>query len=340
MSDATLKRITLGNLGTAYLQTGQVPKAIACYEQALALARENKDSQGECVVLNWLGNCYGNLGLIQQAIDYYEQSLSIAREITSRKDEGHALGNLGNRYAELGQTRRAIEVYEQALAICREIGDRRGEGADLSNIAERYGELGDFQRALEYYELALANAREIGNRYGEAKRLRGMAEILIDQTRYTQALSHLQESVEIGAELNSPEVNNEAHYSLALAHLYSGNLPVARAAAQQARQYDYPLENHNVVALLGVVALRQNDSPAAREAFSAALAHAEGLLAHTPDYFEALDAKALALTGMGEIENARAAYQAARAVNSDPGIVQRATRLLNQLEGVTKFWEE
>jgi hypothetical protein len=63
------------------------------------------------------------------------------------------------------------------------------------------------------------------------------------------------------------------------------------------------------------------------------------VLAHTPEHFAALDARALALAGLGEIEDARAAYQAARAVNSDLGIVQRATRLLNQLEGVPKFWE-
>jgi len=38
-------------------------------------------------------------------------------------------------------------------------------------------------------------------------------------------------------------------------------------------------------------------------------------------------------------DNARAAYQAARKINSDTGVVQRATRLLNQLAGVPKFWE-
>jgi tetratricopeptide (TPR) repeat protein len=240
----------------------------------------------------------------------------------------------------LGQTRRAIELHEQALAIHREIGDRQGEGADLSNLGSRYSELGDFQRALGYYQLALANAREIGNRYGEAKRLRGVAEVFIDQTYYTQALSHLQESAKIGAELNSPEVNNETHYFLALAHLFSGDLPAARAAAEQARRYDVPQNNHNVLALLGVVALRQNDAPAAREAFAASLAHAESLLTQTPEYLGALDARALALAGLGQIEEAHAAYQAARAVNSDAGVVQRATRLLSQLKGVPRFWEE
>ena len=88
LTDPTLKRISVGNLGMCYCSTGQVQKAIACYERALALAREAKNRQAE----------------------------------------GALLGNLGNCYAGLGQTARAIESYEQALVIAREIGDRRGKG--------------------------------------------------------------------------------------------------------------------------------------------------------------------------------------------------------------------
>ncbi len=328
----------LTGLGNCYADLGQTGRAIEYYEQALAIQREIGDRRGEGSALGNLGNCYYALGQTGRAVELYEQALAIRREIGDRRGEGSNLTGLGNCYADLGQTGRAIEYYEQALAIQREIGDRRGEGSDLNNLGSCYGELGDFPRALEYYELALANAREIGNRYGEAKRLRGMADILIDQARYAQALPLLQESLKIGAELNSPEVNSEAYYDLALAHLYAGDLPAARAAAEQARQYDWPQNNPAVLALLGLIAGRQKDLSAAAEAFSAALTQAEGLLAHTPDHYAALEAQALALAGLGKIEEARAAYQAARALNSGSGVVQRATRLLDQLEGIARFW--
>ncbi len=200
----------------------------------------------------------------------------------------------------MGQINRALEVYEQALAIRREIGDQNGEGIDLHNLAA----------------------------------------VFIDERRYPEAIQHCLDSLKIEQELHSPGSSSLANSYLALAHLYSGDLPAARTAAEQARRYDLPENNHNVLALLGVVALRQNDAPAAREAFSAALAHADGLLAHTPELFDALDARALALAGLGQIEDARAAYQAARAINSEAGVVQRASRLLGQLEGVARFWEE
>ncbi len=78
--------------------------------------------------------------------------------------------------------------------------------------------------------------------------------------------------------------------------------------------------------------LDRRDTPAAREALSAALQAADALLVHTPENYDALDARSLALTGLGGIEDARA-------INSDPGIVQRAARLLNQLPGVPRFWD-
>jgi tetratricopeptide (TPR) repeat protein len=40
LGNERLKQNSLGNLGTAYRNIGQIPKAIACYEQALTLAQE------------------------------------------------------------------------------------------------------------------------------------------------------------------------------------------------------------------------------------------------------------------------------------------------------------
>jgi len=382
LSDPTLERRSVGNLGSAHYSMGQVQKAITCYEQALTSAREMKDRQAEGAWLGNLGNCYaelgqtaraigyceqalaiareigdqggegrhlGNLGncyaesgQTARAIEYYEQALAIAREVGDRSGEGARLGNLGNRYAELGQTARAIEYYGQALAIAREIGDRRGEGADLGNLGNCYAELGQTARAIEYYGQALAIRREIGDRRGEGTDLGNLAEVLIDEGRYAEAIHHARESVRIAEEISTPA--SFVNSTLALAHLYAGDLPAARAAAEAARQYDEPQFSHYALALLGVVALRQEEREAAREAFAAAVAQADGLLVHTGQYYVALDSKGLALCGLAlcearrnpvsarnQVSEAVAAYRAARDVNRETGIVGRVLRLFDAL---------
>jgi len=337
LGDPTLETISVGNLGSACYRMGQVQKAISCYEQALAIARQQKDRQGETAWLGNLGNCYADLGQTARAIECYEQPLAIAREIGDRRREGAALGNLGSRYAELGQTARAIEYYEQALAIAREIGDRRGEGSRLGNLGSRYAGLGQTARAIEYHEQALAIDREIGDRQGEGDDLDNLAEALIDEGRYGEAVQRALESVEIGEEISSPRLGSFSNGRLALAHLCAGDLPAARAAAETARQYDVPENNHYALALLGIVALRQGDRAAAQEAFAAAVAQADALLAHTPQYYRALDSRGLALCGLALCEarnlvsEAVAAFRAARAINRDVGIVSRVLCLFDAL---------
>ncbi len=352
LDDPDFKSTSLGNLGTAYRNIGQVQRAISCYEQAVAMSRERKNRQAEGAWLGGLGLCYSNLGQTSRAIEYHEQALAISREIGDRRGEGTRLGNLGSRYSALGQTSRAIEYHEQALAISREIGDRRGEGRHLGNLGSCYSALGQTNRAIEYHEQALVIRREIGDRAGEGADLGNLAEILIDEGRYADAIQRAKESVKIAEEINSPTLGNFCNGYLALAHFYAGNLSSAREAAETARRHDVPQNNHNVLALLGVIEVRlvqgneyenlkdvkrKSDFARAAEAFTAAVQHAEQMLAHSAQNYDALDAKGLACSGLALCEGAQhvtaaiAAFRAARAINKDAGIVKRVLRLLDEL---------
>ena len=114
-------------------------------------------------------------------------------------------------------------------------------------------------------------------------------------------------------------------------------MPAARAAAEAARVHDVPKNNHNILALLGLIALRQGDRVASVEAFSAAISHADVMLERCEQNYEALDAKGLALAGLAVLEGGQraaeaiAAFRAARAITSAPGIVGRVRRLLDAL---------
>ncbi|NLF75121.1 MAG: tetratricopeptide repeat protein [Chloroflexi bacterium] len=337
LSDRRQQSISLNNLGLAYSDLGEVRRAIGCYEQKLIIDRESGDRQAEGAALGNLGLAYSDLGEVRRAIEYYEQALAIDREIGDRRGEGADLGNLGNAYSNLGEVRRAIEYYEQALAIDREIGDRRGEGADLGNLGLCYASLGQLDKALEHGQQALAIAREIQRPTGASINLRSIAEIHVDRDQWAEAVAACQEALQLADGIGFVQTQSEARYTLALAHLYAGDLSAARATIEAARQYDFPTNNHNVLALLGVIALRQDDRGAACEAFTAAVAHADSLLAHTAENYGALDTKGLALAGLAlcagpqHLSAASAAYRAARQIFAGAGIVARVVRLLDAL---------
>ena len=86
--------------------------------------------------LSSLGICHLSLGEYRRAIDLHTQALAIARETGDRQGEGVELGNLGICHYGLGEYRRAIDLHTQALAIARETGDRQGEGSRAGQPGE------------------------------------------------------------------------------------------------------------------------------------------------------------------------------------------------------------
>lgn len=286
---------------------------------------------------NTLGAAYSAAGQYQKAKPCFEQALELSRENGNRLGEGACLSNIGAYYGELGQTARALEYFEQSLAIEREVGNRRGEQQSLDNIAICYAYLGQTELAASYHEQAQTIARTIGDREGESTTLLNLSEVLIDMEDYDRAARAASESDLIGDELNSPSLRSFGNGCLALARLYEGDLAGARAAAETARRYDEPINNHFVLSLLGLIALRQGEAAAAREAFTVAVAQADTMLTYAALNFRALYSKGLALCGLAlcgdahRVAEAAEAYEAARAVNKDVGVTARALRLFDAL---------
>ena len=338
LSDPELKSVSAGNLGSAYFSMGDYQKAIEYYERAYTIAKENGNRHDEGAWLLNLGNAYRNQGQVQIAIKYYEQALDIAREIGDRQGEESGLGNLGIAYSDRGQVQTAIDYYEQALVIDREIWDQQGEGVDLGNLGNAYRNQGQVQTAKEYHEQALEIAQEIGDRYLEATERVNTGDIFSDIGEFDNAVNLYNQAIEIADEIKNVQPQNEARWGLALSQLLSGDLENARSTAESARRYDYPTNNHNVLALMAVIALRQGDRAPALEAFEAAVEASDILLDHSDTNYGALDAKGLALCGLAlcegkrnYIEEAINAYTKARSITRAPGIVGRVLKLFDEL---------
>jgi tetratricopeptide (TPR) repeat protein len=258
----------------------------------------------------------------------------MSREVGDRRGEGIDLGNLGRCYRAVGQINRAIEYLQQALALAREVGDRREEGTTLGNLSSCYRAVGETVRAIEHCEQALAIAREVGDRIGEGYTLSIRARLSIDEGRDLEAIRRALEAVQIGSETGHAPILSDGNAVLALARVSVGDLPGARAAAEAGRAADVPRNNHNILVLVGLIALRQGDRVGAAEAFSAAIAQVGVILDRCQQSYDAFDAKGLALAGLAVIEGAHraadavVAFQAARAITSAAGLVGDVTRVL------------
>ncbi|RJP53733.1 MAG: TIR domain-containing protein [Anaerolineaceae bacterium] len=329
---------------------------------------QKKITDKKLEMFNWsiLGSANAYIGKVQDAILYQERSLSFARETKDRMSEEVILSNLGNRYATLGNLHKAITFYEQALLICQEFGYRQGEGATLCNLGNRYLDLGEVYKAIKFYEQSLVIRREIGDRDGEARDLANTAEALNCLENYQEAKETCLLAIQIADKISSADLQNYARWGLAQAYLFQNDLPNARVTIEAALQYDVPQNSHNTSALHGIIALRQGERETAQEAFTKSIAQADEILAKTPDYYSALDAKGLALcgliltgrgavpapndaptndTGRGDpaptVNDAIATFRKARKIAPHAGVVKSVLRLFDELakcdtEGILK----
>jgi tetratricopeptide (TPR) repeat protein len=337
LTDPKIRSASINRLGNCHYVLGDLRRAIQLHEQALAIDREIASRDGEAADLGNLALCYGDLGQIHREIDLYDEVVTLARETGNRQTEAVALGNLGTCYADLGQTHRAIELLEQALTIDRENGDRDCEASDLVNLSLRDADLGRIHRAIELCKQALTIGRGTGNRRLEAACLDFLGDFCADLGQWQGALDHHLQAIEIADSIGMAQTQAEARLSLAETQLWAGTLPAARQSIDTALAHTYPPARAAIALLDGIIHLRQHSATAADRAFREAITHADERLHHNPDNYQALDTKALALTGLtlcgatDHTADAITAFRAARTLTSADGITARIHRRLDTL---------
>jgi tetratricopeptide (TPR) repeat protein len=312
LRDPALRMDSLVRLGIAYYRLGNCSSAVNCFQMALAIAT-GQNVRTEAIIKGNLGNCYAALGRTHHAIRIYSEALEDLASLSDDGSRATVLQCLGNRYADLGDLSAAASHYERAferydaLLSGRDLGPR-GDAAVLAEVME-----------------------------GRALLLANIASLRIDQRRFSEAIHAASEAYSVGIKLRSALVQIGSKYNLAAANLYIGNLDVARSEIAAAQKLDVPQLNHQVFALLGIIAFRQKDIENSRRVFPRAIEYANSLVAlNKLDYgaldFISLSEFGLSLCGVSDRAlSAKAAYRSARAINKDSGVVTRFMTLFRAL---------
>lgn len=114
----------LNNLGIAYRNLQQFPKAIACYQQALELGRQIGATPAFfAMALNNLGITHNSHGDFQAALSCFQAALPLYQQIGDRRGEANATLNTGISYHYLNAPQQANDFFQQAIQIASSLGD-------------------------------------------------------------------------------------------------------------------------------------------------------------------------------------------------------------------------
>jgi tetratricopeptide (TPR) repeat protein len=338
LDDPEYARLSLGRMGSAYLELADYPRAIHYYR--MALERSGTPAERKPWVLN-LGSALFRQGKTAAAVKLYEEALNLARSTGDRRQEAKPLAGLGLCHRDLGDHDAALRYAQEALEIAQEAGDLRLKADQLAAAGTLLAELGQPARAWPRMEEALALATGRRYRLLQANCLADQAELLLDEGEDAEAANVAELTLKHNQALDKLELTRQGNYLLALGRLRTGDLERAGLAADLAADCHPPRWWHPAAVVQGIVRLHTADREGAADAFSRGVAEAEYALEEDSAPYPAHDAMGLGLLGLAmaqrrrtDVSKAARAFEEARKRTGALGVVRRVGRLLDDLERV------
>lgn len=190
---------TLSNMGRVYFQLAQNDKALALYNEALALYKQMADRRGQALILTAIGASYSDLGDTAKALENLDRALPLRR--SDKKGEAVTLYRIGRVYLDLKQKDEALKYLNQSLALRRQTGDTRGIAQSLIYLSWTYFNFGDKQKSVDLFTEAFDNAREAGDKPGQAKACFGLQTVWVALGKPNLAIYYGKQMVNLYQEI-------------------------------------------------------------------------------------------------------------------------------------------
>lgn len=223
------------NVGTAYENKGDYPKALDAQLTALRWKELEQDERNTANTLHNLSILYWRQDSLEQAIRYLERSIAIKR-VSDSLGLANGLNGLGVLLLESRRYDSAIVVLKESLALDERMNGGAERQIPLSNIALAFEHAGKLDSAEAYYGTSYRAALEKNDPLAEVRALYGMGDIRRAQGRYREARPFLDSALALADRIGSLEDIKEAHGSLARLHEATGS---AARALQHYKAYHH-----------------------------------------------------------------------------------------------------
>ncbi|XP_075894886.1 outer dynein arm-docking complex subunit 4 [Nelusetta ayraudi] len=158
--DMPNKKVLLGKLhsciGNAYLEIGDIDKALEHHQKDLELAMQCKLSDVTSQALGAIGQIYAQIGHFLKAIEFWSKKIPL---VTDGEEKAWLFHELGRCYLELGGNEDARNFGVRSLTAADEISDEKWKIMAIVLISQAESKLGNFESSVSCFERALNLAK-------------------------------------------------------------------------------------------------------------------------------------------------------------------------------------
>ncbi len=210
----------LGNLGLAYLSTGDHLNAAQHLTDSLDAFESIHDVEGACRVMGVLGETFLRSGELDRALQTYQTHYNLLRANDgSPRDIANTLRCLSTIHHIQGESEKALKLCHKAYRISSKSKDKIGQALALKSTASLLSREGEQDQARGYYKKALSLYQQIDDAEGQAGILMSMGHVALVRGEAKDAEAYLGESRDIYHETDDLCAEAEAILGLAQAQL-------------------------------------------------------------------------------------------------------------------------
>lgn len=196
-------------------KAGHWQAALQAYRQLLQVKPLSR--QDKVAALNSTAQVYASLYQFRIASNYFQQALSLARQAAEPQGQTMALIGLATIYAAQGSNHKAHASLDAARRLNWRAGAGQTEGTALYLIGQSYREQGQVNEALQALTQALSHYRQAGDQAGEAASLCALSEAHLAAGQSQTALAQARQAVTLAQGLKAEELQWRAWLALARA---------------------------------------------------------------------------------------------------------------------------
>ena len=214
-------------------------ESLTSFEEALgALAHvpETREAKAQAIDLRLDSRVVlAPLGQYDRILDYMREAEILARELGDRRRLGLVLADMGARFRNVGDHRRALEASRQALDIAGELGDSGLQIEAKYRLAQAHFAVGDLEQATSSFLETVQAFADPGAlpAFFEAWPHAWLGLLFSHLGRFSEALEHAEQAMQIAERTKHPHTVIEAHGALAGVSLERGNLVDAQRVLER-----------------------------------------------------------------------------------------------------------
>ncbi|HVH71982.1 MAG TPA: CHAT domain-containing protein, partial [Candidatus Dormibacteraeota bacterium] len=191
LGEVELRRGAVAFLG------GELTEAEKAYEDALQIARIQKDSYAEVLALAGLGAVATKEERFDESIDWHEAALKLAHSLDAKRSLTQILGNMGWAYRRLGDFDSALAFYKRAEEMAALGGFVNIQIYWLTGASNVYYLQNDYEAAKAVLARGLDLARSQENKRTLTEYMNDLAEIELEVGQIESAERYCKEAIQL-----------------------------------------------------------------------------------------------------------------------------------------------